>query len=82
MARPAGEEFTARELAASELAPQTSAAAGTPAALDANAVNARIDAAVDERLAAAIVRRYGAWIVLTDPAAIPYCVTARDPHGI
>lgn len=56
MARPAGEEVTARELAASELAPQTSAAAATAAPLDANAVNARIDAAVEERLAAAIVR--------------------------
>ncbi|MCC6262352.1 MAG: hypothetical protein IT169_02155 [Bryobacterales bacterium] len=51
MARPAGEEFTARELAL-----QTPVAVTQPVALDANAVNARIDAAVEERLAAAIVR--------------------------
>ncbi|MFC8045654.1 VOC family protein [Nocardia sp. NPDC057353] len=39
-------------------------------------------AAHHAELGATIVERFEHWIVMADPDGHPYCLTARDPHGV
>ena len=54
----------------------------TTAHIDLSSSDIEATAAWHESLGARVVERHEHWIVLRDPGAGVYCVTARDPHGV
>ncbi|GAA5107112.1 VOC family protein [Nocardia iowensis] len=54
----------------------------TSAHIDLSSSDITATAAWHETLGATVVDRYEHWIVMSDPADAPYCITARDPKGV
>lgn len=55
-----------------------------PAGAHIDLASADIDAtaAWHKSLGATLVERHEQWIVMSDPADAPYCITGRDPNGV
>ncbi|MEV0246238.1 VOC family protein [Nocardia sp. NPDC050712] len=53
----------------------------TTAHIDLACSDTAATAAWHQSLGATLVERRTHWIVMSDPAGAPYCLTSRDPHG-
>jgi hypothetical protein len=54
----------------------------TSAHIDLASADIDATAAWHQSLGATLVERHGHWIVMSDPADAPYCITGRDPNGV